>query len=292
MSQFDLKKFLVENKLTTNSRRMVNERAFAPEYDQYGDGPDPLDKFLDAAADSSVFNQRMINDIQALLDRAHSNGKLDLSANPEQEIVRVLVDVWESGRLPHTISDYINPKVLIRDYGFTQQELDDDRAEYLDLKDYKPLDEGETYDYPIDRHDRDYTAEDIAHLARKYGLSMQEMYELVQDYGVDGVISNYEDDYEDDLNTQDHQPLDEFFFYDEKDVQRTDGPMDDQERLQRFLKQIQTSFSGLADYLGLSTQELYQMLEEEGLDAVMDYYDTAQDKNADFIPESFQKKRR
>ena len=223
MSQFDLKKFLVENKLTTNSRRTVNERAFAPEYDQYGDGPDPLDKFLDAAADSSVFNQRMINDIQALLDRAHSNGKLDLRANPEQEIVQVLVDIWEGGRLPHTISDYIHPEVLIRDYGFSQEELDLDREEYL--------------------------------------------------------------------NTQDYQPLDEFFFYDEKDVQRTDGPMDDQERLQRFLKQIQTSFSGLADYLGLSTQELYQMLEEEGLDAVMDYYDTAQDKNADFIPESFQKKR-
>lgn len=259
MSQFDLKKFLVENKLTSNSRKLselqfrggkslVGGQTYAPEHDPY-DGPDAIDRFMDAASDSDIFNQSLINDIQALLDRADSNGRLDLSAaNPEDEIVRVLVDIWGSGRLPHTISDYVHPTVLIRDYGFTQQELDDDRAEYNDLHGYQPLDEGETYDYPIDRHDRDYTAEDIAHLARKYGLSMQEMYELVQDYGVDGVISNYEDD----LNEE----------------ETYDYPIDRHDR-----DYTAEDIAYLAHQYGLSMQEMYELVQQYGVDGVIDAYD-------------------
>ena len=80
---------------------------FATEYDSSYE-PESIDSFKDVVGDVEVFNQNLTDDILNYIDAA----TIDLSGDSEEEIVGVLIDIWRNGELPHTISDYINPKVL------------------------------------------------------------------------------------------------------------------------------------------------------------------------------------
>lgn len=152
MKEFDLKKFLVENKLTTNSRMLKEDRNLTPFYDSEEEEEQGLSGYerLNAKIDKlDITKQRNAYNLYDFVDRLGANTEdnmiinaiyytvLDNNAN---EIITILADTVGDGGEEDpfdgvfTYSDIENAlEDLDLSDDLKNQILDDDRIRHLEL---------------------------------------------------------------------------------------------------------------------------------------------------------------